>query len=101
MPIIERNQRFGIGCEPGEAAQVTIDNGKGAALDLKGGQLINAVIQGAIAPGGQVISGNTDPAKQVQFYFDVSVSPIVLKLRYSSNNGVTWTDVTGASWEVA
>jgi hypothetical protein len=101
MPVIERNQRFGIGCEPSETSQVTIDNGKGVALDLKGGVLVNAVINGAVAPGGVVISGNTDPTKMVRFYFDVSVSPIILKLQTSTDSGTTWTDVPGVSWELA
>lgn len=101
MPYIERGEFIGLGNEPGTAAKVTIDNGPRAALDLKGGKLINAVISGAVVPGGQVISGNVDATKQIRFYFDVSGSPIVLKLQYSTDSGSTWSDVTGASWEVA
>lgn len=92
MPITEKDGRFGIGCDPGTGALVTIDNGTRCALDLKGG-----TIKGMVTSGGQVIQSDVDPNIKVRWFIDTSVSPKVAKLQEWKNGA--WSD-TGFSQEL-
>jgi hypothetical protein len=85
MPVIERDGRYGINCEPGTTALVSIDNGNGCALDLKGG-----TIKGQVTSGGQVIQSDVDPSIKVRWFIDTTTTPKCIKLQEWKSGA--WSD---------
>lgn len=96
MPIIERDGRYGIGCEPDPSSLVTIDNGARTALFIKNG---GAVAGFATAGSSADIMDSTDNNRRVRFYLDASASTWILKTQYSTDGGSNWTDGPDA-WEI-